>query len=167
MTGAPARPGAPRPGRVVAVAAVVAGALLAAAGLVLATRPPAVAPELVFLSPEQYDQLVTAGWLADAGRLLVAVGALLVAGTAPWLLGPGRAARGRWAAGAALGAGAGLAVLGAALLGAARAAGGAVEGAAPVPLAGAGQWAGLALVLAGGALLGTGVRQVAGRRPVR
>ncbi|GAB4081488.1 hypothetical protein GCU67_18660 [Modestobacter muralis] len=147
--------------RVVAWSAVVAGALLAVPGLVLVSRPPAAVPELVFLSTEQYDQLVTAGWLADAGRVLIALGALLVAGAVPWFR--GRPPRDRRVGGAALGAGAGLAVLGAALLGASRAAGRAVEGVVPAPLTGPGQWAGLVLVLAGGALLGAGVQRVAGR----
>jgi len=145
--------------------AVVAGALLSAAGVVLAAGAPAADPELVFLSPEQYDQLGTAAWLAGAGRVLVGVGALLVAGAAPWLVGGDRPVRARRAAGAVLGAGAGPAVLGAGLLWSARASRPAVEGTVPDALLGPGRWTGLVLVLVGGALLGAGARRVTGRRP--
>lgn len=137
-------------------AAVVVGALLAVVGVVLAATPPAVVPELAFVSPEQLDQLVGGSRRADAGRVLLALGALLAAAATGWLVGGHRRP-----GGAALGAGVGLALLGTALLAGSRSA---VEAAAPVPLVGAGQWAGLALLLVGGALVGGGGRRVTTRR---
>jgi hypothetical protein len=165
--GVPVGPGVPGPGRAAGWVAGGVGALLAVPGLLLASRAPAVRPELVFLSPEQYDQLVDSAWLAGVGRVLLAVGVLVAAGAAPWLLGGHRPPRMRALAGAALGVAVGLAVLGAALLWSAATARQAVPGVLPGPLTGPGLWGGLALVLVGGALLGAGVRQVAARRPVR
>ena len=172
VTGVPAGPvvpgaDAPGAGRAAGWVAVGAGALLVVPGLLLASRAAAVRPELVFLSPEQYDQLVDAAWLAGVGRVLVAVGVLLAAGAVPWLLGGDRPALVRTAAGVALGAAVGVAVLGAVLLWSAVTAQQAVEGVVPGRLAGPRLWGGLAVVLAAGALLGAGVRQVYGRRPAR
>ena len=166
-SGVPAGPGVRGPGRAAGWTAAGAGVLLAASGLLLAARAPAVAPELVFLSPEQYDRLVDADWLAGVGRVLLAVGGLLAAGAVPWLVGDRRPARARTAAGAVLGVAVGLAALGGALLWSAWTSQQAVDVVAPRPLTGPGLWAGLAVVLVAGALLGAGVRQVAGRRPVR
>ena len=163
-SGVPAGPGVPGPGRAVGGVAAGAGALLAVAGLRLASRAPAVAPEPVFLSPEQYDQLVDAAWLAGVGRVVLAGGVLLAAGAVPWLLGGRRPARTRTAAGAVLGAAVGLAVLGAVLLWSAQTSQGAVAGVAHGRLTGPGLWVGLVVVLVAGALLGAGVRLVAGRR---
>jgi hypothetical protein len=165
VTGSPAGPGVRGPGRAAGWVAVAVGVLLAVPGLLLARRPPAADPQLVFLSPEQYDQLVDAAWLAGVGRALVAGGLLLAAGAVAWLLGGDGPVRSRTAPGAALGAAVGLAVLGGVLLWSSRTAQPAVEGAAPTPPAG--PWLGVALVvvLVAGALLGAGVRQVTGRRP--
>jgi len=166
-SGVPAGPGVPGPGRAVGWVAVGTGALLAVTGLLLASRAPVVAPELVFLSPEQYDQLVDAAWLAGVGRVLVAGGVLLAAGAAAWLLGGDGPPRARTAAGAALGAAVGLAVLGGVLLWSAATARPAVDGADAGRLAGPGLWAGLAVALVAGVLLGAGVRRVTRRRPTR
>ena len=172
VTGVPAAPVVPGPagsgpGRAAGWVAVGVGALLAVAGLLLAARAPTVAPELVFLSPEQYDQLADAAWLADVGRVVLATGVLLAAGAAAWLLRGTSPVRARTAAGVVLGVGAGLAVLGAVLLWSAREARRAVEVVGPAALVGPGQWAGLVGVLVGGALLGAGVRHASGWRPAR
>jgi hypothetical protein len=161
----PPGPGVPGPRRAAGWVAAGAGALLAVAGLLLASRSPAVDPELAFLSPEQYDQLVDAAWLAGVGRFLLACGVLLGAGAVPWLLGGTRAARARTAAGAVLGAAVGLVVLGAVLLWSAHTSRPAVAGVAADRLTGPELWAGLVVILLAGALLGAGVRQVTGRRP--
>ncbi|MFQ1001193.1 hypothetical protein [Modestobacter sp. SSW1-42] len=162
-----AGPDVPGPRRAAARGAVVAGALLAVGGVALAWSATAAVPELVFLSPEQYDQLVDAAWLAGVGRVLLAVGALLAAAAVPQLLRADRSGRASRVAGAALGAAVGLTVLGGALLWSAHTSQQAVEVAAHSRLAGPGLWAGLVVVLVGGALLGAGVRQVTGERPPR
>ena len=172
VTGVPAAPVVPGPagsgpGRAAGWVAVGVGALLAGAGLLLAARAPTVAPELVFLSPEQYDQLADAAWLADVGRVVLATGVLLAAGAAAWLLRGTSPVRARTAAGVVLGVGAGLAVLGAVLLWSATTAQPGAGGVTSGRLAGWALVAGLAVVLVAGALLGAGVRQVAGRRRVR
>ena len=150
--------------RAVHWSALGAGALLAPLGVVLAAREAVVAPALAFLSPEQYDALLAASRRADAGRLLVPLGLLLVVAAATWLRAGRRPARGRRAAAAALAAGVALGVVGAVLLWSVRAGvrtvDGAVVGPPPSPVG----WTGLVVVLVGGALLGAGARLVAGRR---
>jgi len=73
-------------------AAAAAGASLVAVGVVLVVRGAEDRGELVFLSPEQFDVLVTAHQRVRAGRVLLAVGAVLGAGALGWLVVRGRTA---------------------------------------------------------------------------
>ena len=75
-----------RPGRR-GGAGAVAGVVLLAAGLGTLAWSAPFPDGLVYLSPEQYDQLVVARDLRRAGEPVGAAGVLLLAAAAGWLLG--------------------------------------------------------------------------------
>ena len=70
-----------------------AGVLLVAGGVLLAVRGQPERGELVFLSPEQFEQLRTARRQLAAGRAVLVAGTVLLGSAAGWLLGRARRPR--------------------------------------------------------------------------